>query len=101
MTDQEKPRHEPEYQQCGVHRKTSFWDELPSWIRWLDRSGCEDGVLAAATLTRAERPGASWQGLRDESGDAEDQQGDDRQRDDEDEYGTGNDGGGRRRSACA
>jgi hypothetical protein len=43
-----------------------------------------------------ERPGASWQALREESGDAEGQQGDDRrERDDEDEHSTGKDGRGR------
>src|SRR6267142_5784535 len=101
MADQEKPRHEREYQQCGVHRKTSFWDELLAWIRWLDGSGCEDGVSKAATVTRAGRAGPSWQGSREESGDAEGQQADDRRvQDDDDEYGARDDGGRRSAVAC-
>jgi len=76
-------------------------DELLAWIRWLDGSGCEDGVSKAATVTRAGRPGPTWQGLREESGDAGGQQGDDRRvQDDDDEYGARDDGGRRSAVAC-
>jgi hypothetical protein len=62
----------------------------------LDGNRRDEGVVWTATVTCVDRLGASWGTSREEIGDPEGEQDEDRrERDDKDEYGTSKDGGRR------